>query len=108
MNGTQDGFRMEGQVIDSAGPTKTFENLTIYLYSSEGDIITQKQLGTYSGNSEPFSIQTGTVPEYIIIDSPTFWELDADVVYYERSEAEGGYASTTIGSRDELPVELPN
>lgn len=108
MNVSNDELRMNGRVIDSSGPTQTFENVSIYLYSSKGELIKQKNLGTYSGNSKQFSLYSKEVPEYIIIDSPTFWELDdTGVSYYERSAAEGGYASHGVSSRDELPVELP-
>jgi hypothetical protein len=77
LNRTQNGFQMDGQVIDSSGPTQTFENVTIYLYSSEGELIKERNLGTYSGNSEQFVLQSDRLPYYIIIDSPTFWERSA-------------------------------
>jgi len=108
MNRTQDGFRMDGQVIDSSGPTQTFENVTIYLYSSEGELIKERNLGTYSGNSEQFVLQSDRAPYYIIIDSPTFWELGTvDVFYYEWSDVNSQYFGSAVRSQDEFPVYVP-
>jgi len=107
MNRIQDGFRMDGQVIDSSGPTQTFENVTIYLYSSEGELIKERNLGTYSGSSEQFVLRSDRAPYYIIIDSPTFWELrDAGVAYYEWSEANSQYITRGVGNRNEFPVDV--
>jgi len=108
MNTTQDGFRMDGKIIDSAGPTQTFENVTIYFYTSDGELIKERNLGTYSGSSEQFMMTSDEIPHYIIIDSPTFWELNTvDVDYYERSESYSRYTVRTIRSRDEFPVDVP-
>jgi len=107
MNRTQDGFRMDGQVIDSTGPTQTFENVTIYLYSSERELIKERNLGTYSSSSEQFVLRSDRAPYYIIIDSPTFWELDASVSYYEWSDVNSRYVGTPVESRDEFPVDVP-
>jgi len=108
LNRTQNGFQMDGQVIDSSGPTQTFENVTIYLYSSERELIKERNFGTYSGNSEQFVLQSDRLPYYIIIDSPTFWELgDAGAFYHEWSDANSRYVARGVGSRDEFPVDVP-
>jgi len=108
MSVTNGTFTMEGEVVDGTASNPTYRNVTVYLYTEDGELITQKQVGTFNGSSESFVVQSETVPHYIIINSPTFWERnDVGVFYYERSEAEGGYASTGIRNQDELPVELP-
>jgi len=108
MNRTQDGFQMEGQLIDEVGPTVNFENVTVYLYSSEGELIKERKLGTYSGNSEQFVLRSDRAPHYIIIDSPTFWDRgNVGVDYYEWSDVNSRYVGKPVGSRDELPVDVP-
>jgi len=109
MNVTNRTFTMNGEIVDGSAPNPTYENVTVYLYTEDGELITQRRVGTFNRSSEPFMIQSETVPHYIIIDSPTFWELnDVGVTYYERNRAEGYYASNTIEKQAELPVDPPS
>jgi len=77
INITEEEFEMTGEIVDGTGPENTYENVTVFLYSADGTLIEQKEIGTFSRSSEPFSIRSQEVPEYIIIDSPTFWELNS-------------------------------
>jgi len=36
-------FRMEGQIEDGTAPTHIYRNVTVYLYSTDGNVIKKKE-----------------------------------------------------------------
>jgi len=108
MSVTNGTFSMEGEIVDETASSPTYQNVTVYLYTEDGEIIEQRRIGTFNGSSESFVMRNERVPHYIIIDSPTFWRLNTvDATYYERSEDNSRYIGKPIRDKDEFPIEVP-
>jgi len=108
---TSDGeFRMNGTIVNSSpdDPSK-FRNTTIHLYHVNGTLIRSHRVGTLE-RSAKISITSEQVPEYVVINSPDFWQrsiLDpgVSIFYFELTE-EGIYSEHGVESKNDLPVEL--
>jgi len=100
-NDTQ--LRMTGTIHDTTG-SGPFDNVTVYFYTDSRDLITATDVGTLTGQQD-ITASVSPVPEYIVIDSPDFWEQDRiDVVYFERESGEN-YTEHTATARQDLPVQ---
>lgn len=106
LNASADGFHLNGEV-ENTGQVQPSEisRATIYLYAPNETVIASKQAKL----DTKVSMQTTTAPEYIIINSPQFWQFDDITVnYYKRIPDEDiDYSPYSVGSRDEFPVEVP-
>ena len=110
LSSTDDGFQMNGKIQNSEiGDPPKFENVTFYLYSEQKELIYSKAVGSVR-RQKNVSITHDQVPEYVIINSPDFWERDSiSVNYYELSDSEGGmYSPRAVSSREAFPVQLPD
>jgi len=110
-NTSDSTFYLNGEVVNSSpGDPPAFQNVTVYLYAQNETLLESQSAGTlrYRAN---FSIRSDTLPEYVIVDSPEFWEygsaLDGISVKYYRLTEENYYTVESVGSRDDLPVPVP-
>lgn len=102
-------FEMNGDVRFSGTnpPQERYESITLELYTEDGTLLVEEELGTLDGPSDklPVSVSSSTIPYYIIFDSPDIWDGTTGVDYYQRSqEAHQGYQLHTATSREELPI----
>lgn len=111
METADEQFRMDGDLVNSSpGDAPTFRNVTVYLYTENGTMIESKRIGSLQRRTN-VSLRSHTVPEYVIFNSPDFWEAGGitggiSVSYYEKNER-GNYTERNAGSRSELPVQIP-
>lgn len=115
MDATEQGFHLNGMVVNSGLSEPTHQDVTVSLYTSNGTIIASENLGSLSeDNSLDVTMQTDRIPEYVIINSPDFWQYqNIDLTYYEhdedwQGEPHGAYVPRTISSKDEFPVQVPD
>ena len=80
----------------------SFENLSICLYSRDGDLVHAERLGNWNLEPQNVTIVTDEVPQYVIIDSPYFWDGKIRVEYISRTN-DSLYDSQYAFSREELP-----
>lgn len=79
---SDDSFQIDGQVeVDSGtGPTRNFSRVSVVLYETPGSVSERIRLGEMSTDSSvapkrrPVNISRNTTPEYVLIESPDFWE----------------------------------
>lgn len=105
LNVTDGTFRMDGEITEAAGTGgfHRFENVTVYLYTEDGERIVAEHVGLLDARAN-VSITSERIPHYVIIDSPGFWETrNVDVDYYER-QSESQFTVYTVTDRDQLPV----
>lgn len=104
---TADGFRIDGEVENVGRFNPEFNNVTMYFYRENGSLITSEHVGTVDRPAE-VSATLDEVPEYIIINSPEFWQTSPITVnYYEIDDEDGSYSEHAVADRDEFPVEVP-
>lgn len=115
MTATEQGFRLDGKVVNSGLVEPMHTNITVYLYTANGSVIESERIGSLNGSGDRLNVtmQNERIPEYVILNSPTFWQYNnIDLTYYELDEdwpgeSIGAYVPRTIGSKDEFPVEVP-
>lgn len=58
----------------AASESVTFENVKLCLYDSNGTVLAEENLGTFSppSASSPFEVRSGQIAEYIVVDHPNF------------------------------------
>lgn len=95
-----DQFVMDGNVSVgiNAAPDATFENVTVVLYDETKNVIRTVAVGELSTSGPPhtqrINITTGSIPSYVVIESPDFWQSGTDVYV-------SGYRRPGDGSRYE-------
>lgn len=99
-------FVMEGEIVNSGSSTDTFDDVAVYLYEESGEQIERVDIGELSG-SLSISISSQQIPEYIILDSPDFWDTPKVVVDYYTRSGSGNYDEHVATDRSELPVQPP-
>jgi hypothetical protein len=115
INATDNGFRLDGDVVEGSSLQPTYRNVTVYLYTDSGTVIDSKQLGTLNESVVRLdvSMQTDRVPKYVIVNSPDFWDdVHPDLNYYvltkdSQTGPNGIYSEYNVGSKDEFPVKVP-
>ncbi|MFD1512603.1 hypothetical protein [Halomarina rubra] len=105
----ENGFEMTGVVtndkIQSNPPT--YRNVTVLLYDEQGRLYQSERVGTVEYRTN-VTVTSGTVPKYVVIDSPDLWNDSTIVVdYYEREDS-GLFRQRLATSRANLPVTLPS
>lgn len=96
-------FVMEGEVVN--GGVESFSDVHVSLYSSNGTAFESVAVGDLEAETS-VSVRSSTIPEYVIIYSPDFWNTaKVEVDYYVRDET-GNYTANTVDQRSELPVEV--
>jgi len=107
INATDDGFRLDGEVINSGqGDPQEYQNVTVSLYTGDGTLIESTNAGSLVRRTN-VSMQTETIPQYVIIHSPDFWDAqNIEIDYYVLTE-NNYYDGETVTSKDELPVQPP-
>lgn len=111
INENDSGFVLDGRISNSGYSQPTFNDVTVYLYDSNGAVIASKEAGTMDPSAN-ITMRTEEFPKYVIVNSPEFWEYgDISVSYYEYVEhvhaPNGTYRQHTIGSKEEFPVKVP-
>lgn len=105
-------FHMGGYLSSGGGiPDKdAFRSVSIQLYSEDGTLLCTSEVGRLIANQgrTNISISVTTVPHYILILSPDFWDEQTEVDYFRRNEDEGTYTAIGVTSRESLPVEVEN
>jgi hypothetical protein len=102
-------FVMDGNVSlgQGAAPDATFENVTVVLYDANKTVIKRIPVGNLSTTPPPLSqrinITTDTIPTYVVIDSPDFWQSDTTVYVngYKRPDDGGRYEEYSRASASE-------
>jgi hypothetical protein len=114
-NVSAEGFSMSGTISESEveGEAKTFDNVSVYLYNNDSELVRRVSVGSVgAGTRKSVSISTSTVPEYVIIYSPEFWEVDEISVDYfvrvQSTRSEYDYELHTAYAREDLPVSPGN
>lgn len=99
-------FYMNGYLASEGGsPEKdVFNNVTIQLYSAEGDLIRSVELGDLRSDHGRLnvSISTETMPKHVIFRSRDFWTEPMSVPYFTREDGEYVYHEAT--RRDGMPI----
>jgi len=105
INATADGFHLNGDIINGGeGEAPEYQNVTVSLYTEDGTLIDSTTVGSVVRRTN-VSMRTETIPQYVIIHSPEFWDArNIEVDYYELG-ANGRYRTRPITSQDELPVQ---
>lgn len=105
---TTDDFEMDGHISSGGGvPEKdVFRSVSIRLYANDGALICTREVGDLTANhgQRNVSISTGSVPHYVLILSPDFWDGQTEVDYLEYDGDEEMYVAEGITSRESLPV----
>lgn len=103
-NETSGEFVMEGRIVDDSitSDPRTYEDVTVYFYSTNGSTIRSVQLGDLESVMN-VSVKSDRVPKYVILDSPDFYGGEVDVAYYIIRES--GWSGRVVDTREELPVE---
>ena len=103
-NSSDSGFVMDGQLRSGGGVSErsTYQDVTICLYTEDGDLIHAERLGEWDLKPRNISIMTTCVPEFIVIDSPDFWDSENTIEYYTRRNNTTFYSHDTL-TRKELP-----
>lgn len=100
-------FSMEGNITVGGGipDRQTYRDVTVNLYSKDGKLLLSKKLGNLQVDVGRLdvSITIQSVPRYVIIESPDFWQEAMQVEYYVRMDS--NYSVEYASARDELPVE---
>lgn len=106
-NTTGDEFTMQGQIeeMPGTGGFHTYDNVTIFLYTQDEELITAEQVGTLD-EELTVSIHENAIPYYGIIDAPDFWRTDDVNVDYYRYQ-DGRYGEYPVSERRELPIHPP-
>lgn len=108
LNASSSSFSMEGNITVGGGipDRQTYRDMTVNLFSEDGDLLLTKKLGnlrTDAGRLD-VSIAIQSVPHYVIIESPDFWQEPMQVEYYVRMDS--NYSVEYATARDELPAEI--
>lgn len=104
-NVSDEGFVMDGQIVEEPGAAglHEFHDVAVYLYTEDGTLIANEPVGTLDVRAN-VSITSEQVPQYVVLDSPEFWETETlDVSYYERTRNDL-YAVRDATTENELPV----
>ncbi|WP_152436535.1 hypothetical protein [Halosimplex carlsbadense] len=107
MNATAQGFTLNGTIENQGqGDVPTFRNVTVYLYTTNGSLVASKSVGELSRRTG-VSMDTTAIPEFVVFDSPDFWDTESiQVDYYEYvNESERDYTIRSVGSREQLPPD---
>lgn len=107
--GENGSFAMDGEVqlLGPNPPQNNYENISIYLYSNETELLYSRSLGGIENSSTdlPVSISLRTHPKYIIIYSEDLWDGKTQIGYYVRDpRAANGYRYERTTERSQLPV----
>lgn len=107
---TTDGFHMDGYLSSGGGiPDKdAFRSVSIQLYTEDGTLHFTSEVGRLTANHgrNNISLSTTTVPHYILLLSPDFWDGQTEVDYFRRNVDEEMYTAIGVTSRESLPVEV--
>lgn len=106
-------FSMTGDVVyvknNDAGP-ETFENVSVHLYRQNKTLIREESIGSLQTRAN-IDIGASTIPSYVIVYSPEFWERsDLQVEYFTRlpaekeEEAPGEYTVKKANEAGQLPI----
>lgn len=108
--GLSDGeFEMEGYVSFDAGiPSKdVYRDVSLELYAANESLVYKEDLGDIHNGTQRVntSVTHSPPPEYVIFDSPDFWDDDTATEYYVRSEeAYRGYQVKVATESSDLPI----
>lgn len=101
-------FSMTGEIVVTGDFEKSvYEDISILFYTPREEMLHTESVESLGRDIQrrSISIELRTIPEYIIFDSPDFWDGDLSVAYYTRSEqAANGYQFHDTDDRDDLPV----
>lgn len=102
-------FEMNGSLTVGGGNAKldAYRNVSVFLYSNDTTLIGEEEIGVLEGRTA-VDIRSQRQPQYVIINSPDFWEEpQIEVDYYVWSDEHQKYGIHEASSRDEFPIELP-
>ncbi len=103
-------FQMDGRIAIGGGAPEqdTFKNVKIKLYTSNGTQLCGVTIGDLDSHSarHNVSLRYNTVPEYVIITSPDFWDEKVSVNYFQRRSDSQNYTRISVSSKQDLPVSL--
>jgi len=102
-NGT---FYMNATLIEAGTQPEPpeIDDIRVYLYSADKTLLSTHPMGSFENAT--VSIQSGKIPEYVIIYSPDFETYDhIEFFYHQRSAAQNvDFNIYVIGSSSELPI----
>jgi hypothetical protein len=90
-----------------AAPDAMFENVTVVLYDKNKEEISRVPVGKLSTTPPPLTqrinITTDRIPEYVVIESPDFWQSETTVYVngYKRPGDGGRYEDYSRANGDE-------
>jgi len=97
-------FVMDGALVNGGVRNTEFNNVRIYLYYTNGTQINMIRVGTLKGGVN-VSVRSDKIPEYVIVDSPDFWNTQKVSVEYFKRMSSGEYTTVGVTERSELPVQ---
>lgn len=103
-------FGLHGELVAERSGLKKdqYRDVSIQLYSGDGQAICLHRIGDWSGELRIVSISTQTVPTYVILYSPDFWQEPMYVDYFVYDDKQDRFVQETASARDELPIkEIP-
>lgn len=104
MNTSESGFNMDGVLVAQGGipDQDTYSNVSVVLYSNNSTIIKEKPIGDLASEGRiNVSINASESPQYIVFNSPEFWQGNNQVEYYVRNN--GRYGIKYAETESELP-----
>lgn len=87
-------FELEGDISrgGGAGGKETYRDVVVCLYSENNSLMDKSDPRDIDGDSKRISVSlvTDSVPTYIIINSPDFWDVsDHRIAYYTKIHSNG-------------------
>jgi len=99
-------FIMNGTVVDETYSDEHYNNVSIYFYNEDEKLINKTWVGdTRSGKN--VNVTLDSIPKYVIIYSPGFWDDSTMTVDYWVLE-DGQYMVETAEEQSDLPVVPDN
>ncbi|ACV12814.1 hypothetical protein Huta_2653 [Halorhabdus utahensis DSM 12940] len=103
---SEGSFEIEGHFYRSVGNEYVYENVMVHLLDEREERIESVHLGTLDERL-PVSVSSSSIPAYVIVDSPDFWQQNNFAVeYFEYKDWKGlSYDLQWASNRSELPAQ---
>lgn len=100
-------IQVEGRLAAENGKLnkEMYRDVAIQLYSESGQPICSQLIGDWEGDTRPISFSTETIPTYVIIYSPDFWDEPMAVEYFIHDRDRDLFVPEEATTRAELPVD---
>lgn len=107
---SENGIEIDGFLITGGGAAdrRVYRDISVRLYGSNRTLMCIEQVGDWNvtTGTKDITFETSSVPQYIIVYSPDFWNEKMTVEYFEYVPTEMIFRSHEAASAEELPVDI--